>query len=90
MIGVVWSILTGNPIARMLAKIGGLILLVLGLRAKWRSDGAKEQKAEQAEAALDATVKGQEAARKGRAEAAAKLGKGVTPEEIVRGNDGKW
>lgn len=87
---MIWSILTSNPIARMLAKVGGLILLVATFGAWNRRQGAQGQKAKQAEAALEATTKGQEAARKGRAEATAKMGKGVTPEEIVRGNDGKW
>lgn len=90
MIGVIWSLLTGNPIARALAKVGGVILGVLTMRAIWKRDGRKEERAAQAEAALDATVKGQEAARKGRAEAYEKMKQGKTPEQIVRENDNAW
>lgn len=90
MIGTIIGLLTGNPIARMLAKIGGLVLMVGTFGAWQRRQGAQRQEAKQAEAALDATVKGQEAARKGRAEAAEKLKQGKTPEEIVRENDNAW
>lgn len=45
---MIWSILTGNPIARALAKIGGLILLVVTFGAWQRRQGAQGQKARQA------------------------------------------
>jgi len=57
-----------------------------GVYVKGRADA----KAKADSRALDATVKGQEAARKGRAEAVEKLRQGQTPEDIVRGNDAKW
>lgn len=41
-----WAIITGTPIARMLAKIGGVIFAVLTMRALWKRDGAKEQRAD--------------------------------------------
>lgn len=67
---------------KWLAAGAGLVGLYLKGRAdaKARSDGR----------ALDATLKGQEAARKGRAEATDQLAKGKTPEEVRRQNDGKW
>lgn len=87
---MIWTILTANPIARALAKIGGLILLVVTFGAWQRRQGAQAARAKQAEAALKATTKGAEAARKGRVEAADKLRKGKTPEQIVRENDDAW
>jgi len=90
MIGVIWSLLTGNPVARLIAKIAGIALAVLTFGAWQRRQGAKGQKGKQAEAALHATVKGQEDARKGRAEASARLAKGVTPQQVKEGNDAKW
>ena len=65
--------------------LGALALFLTG-----RSSGAAKAKQKQAEAALDATVKGQEAARKGRAEAVEKLREGKTPEQIRRENDDDW
>ena len=53
-------------------------------------EAAKAAKAKQDAAALKATAEGQEAARKGRAEATGKLGKGATPQEIKEANDAKW
>ncbi len=90
MIGVIWSVITGNPIARLLAKIAGIALAVVTFGAWQRRQGAQGAKAKADKQALDATVKGQEAARKGRAEAVEKLRQGKTPEEIVRSNDSKW
>ena len=69
----------------LLGAIGALALFLTG-----RSSGAAKAKQKQAEAALDATVKGQEAARKGRAEAVEKLREGKTPEQIRRENDDDW
>lgn len=48
MIGTIIGLITGNPIARTLAKIGGLILLVLTFGAYQRRQGAQGQKAKQA------------------------------------------
>lgn len=48
MIGVVWSFITGSRIARAVAKIGGLILLVLTFGAYKQRQGAQSQKAKQA------------------------------------------
>ena len=90
MIGVIWSVITGNPIARLLAKIAGIALAVLTFGYLKKREGAQGAKAKRDRQALDATVKGQEAARKGRAEAVEKLRQGKTPEEIVRSNDSKW
>jgi hypothetical protein len=69
----------------LLGAIGAVGLFLTG-----RSSGKAKAKQKQAEAALDKTVKGQEAARKGRSEATDQLAKGKTPEEIVRQNDDKW
>lgn len=69
--------------------IAGAAVLVVGWFTAKRQ-GAKGQKAKQAEVALDKTVKGQEAAREGRADATEQLAKGKTPEEVRRQNDGKW
>lgn len=90
MIGVIWSVITGNPIARLLAKIAGIALAVVTFGAWQRRQGAQGAKAKSDRQALDATVKGQEAARKGRAEAVDKLRQGKTPEDIVSSNDSKW
>jgi len=90
MIGTIISLITGNPLARFVAKMAGIALAVLTFGAWQRRQGAQAAKAKQNKAALDATIKGAEAARKGRAEAADKLRKGMTPEEIRRANDGDW
>lgn len=81
MIGVIWKLILGGLWKPLLAVLGAV-----GIYAKGRSDA----KAQSDSRALDATVKGQEAARKGRAEAVEKLRQGQTPEDIVRGNDAKW
>ena len=78
---VIWKLILGGLWKPLLAVLGAA-----GLYAKGRADA----KAKANSRALDATVKGQEAARKGRAEAVEKLRKGKTPEDIVRGNDAKW
>ena len=85
---MIWDLITGLlPNAwGYVAAAGAALLGALGLYAKGRSDA----KAKADSRALDATVKGQEAARKGRAEAVEKLRQGQTPEDIVRGNDAKW
>lgn len=90
MIGVIWSMLLNNPVARLIGKIAGLVLLVLTFGAYQRRQGAQGAKAKSDREALKKTVKGAEDARKGRAEATEKLRKGQTPEEIVRGNDDAW
>lgn len=63
---------------------------VVGAFLTGRMGGAAKAKAKSDAAALKKTVKGAEDARKGRADAAADLAKGMTPEEIRRKNDGKW
>lgn len=63
---------------------------VVGAFLTGRAGGSAKVKRKQADAALKKTVKGAEDARKGRADAAADLAKGMTPEEIRRKNDGKW
>lgn len=85
---VVWDLISG-----LLPNVWPWVLGVLGVGVAYltvRSGGAAKVKRKQAEDALDATLKGQEAARKGRAEAVEKLRQGQTPEDIVRGNDAKW
>ena len=76
-----WQLSLGRLWKPPLAVLGAA-----GLYVKGRADA----KAKADSRALDATVKGQEAARKGRAEAVEKLRQGKTPEEIVRGNDDAW
>ena len=85
---MIWDLITGllPNVWGYLAAAGAALLGALGLYFKGRSDA----KAKADSRALDATVKGQEAARKGRAEAVEKLREGKTPEEIVRGNDRDW
>jgi hypothetical protein len=88
MIDFIWDLISG-----FLPNVWPWILGALGIGAAYltgRSGGAAKMKRRQAGAALDATVKGQEAARKGRAEAVEKLRGGKTPEEIVRSNDDAW
>lgn len=87
-----WDLITGflpgflpDLLPWLLGAIGAVGLFLTG-----RSSGKAKAKQKQAEAALDATVKGNEAARKGRIEAADKLRKGEAPEQIVRGNDNDW
>ena len=41
MSGVIWAMITGNPIARLIGKIVGLALLVLTFGAWQRRQGAK-------------------------------------------------
>jgi len=85
---VVWDILTGllPNVWGYIAAAGAALLGILGVYVKGRRDA----KAKADSRALDATLKGQEAARKGRAEAVEKLRQGQPPEDIVRGNDAKW
>lgn len=90
MIAFIWKLILGNPIARLVAKIAGIALAAVTFGAWQRRQGAQGAKAKADSRALDATVKGQEAARKGRAEAIKKLRDGKTPEEIVRSNDDAW
>ena len=81
MIAFIWKLILGGLWKPLLAVLGAV-----GIYAKGRSDA----KAKADSRALDATLKGQEAARKGRAEAVEKLRQGQTPEDIVRGNDDAW
>jgi hypothetical protein len=81
MIAFIWKLILGGLWRPLLAVLGAA-----GVYVKGRADA----KAKADSRALDATVKGQEAARKGRAEAVEKLRQGQTPEDIVRGNDAKW
>ena len=81
MIAFIWRLILGGLWRPLLAVLGAA-----GVYVKGRADA----KAKADSRALDATVKGQEAARKGRAEAVEKLRQGKTPEEIVRGNDRDW
>lgn len=48
MIGVVWSLITGNPLARFVAKLAGIALAVLTFGAWQRRQGAQAAKAKQA------------------------------------------
>lgn len=77
MIPVIWSLITGNPIARAIAKIGVGVLLVLGLRAKWRNDGANEAEAEHKAEAAEANEKAHERMNN------ADLGIGATDSERI-------
>lgn len=81
MIAFIWKLILGGLWKSLLAVLGAV-----GIYA----NGRRDAKAKADSRALDATVKGQEAARKGRAEAVDALRKGKTPEEIVRGNDDAW
>lgn len=85
---MIWDLISGllPNVWGYIAAAGVALLGLLGVYVKGRSDA----KAKADSHALDATVKGQEAARKGRTEAVEKLREGKTPEEIVRGNDAKW
>lgn len=85
---MIWDLITGllPNVWGYVAAAGAALLGVLAAYVKGRRDA----KAKADSRALDATVKGQEAARKGRAEAADALRKGKTPEEIRRANDGDW
>ncbi len=47
---MIWSILTGNPIARALAKVLALVLAVLTFGAWQRRQGAAKARQRQAEA----------------------------------------
>ncbi len=47
---MIWAILTGNPIARALAKVLGLVLAVLTFGAWQRRQGAAKARHRQAEA----------------------------------------
>jgi hypothetical protein len=48
MIGFLWTLATGNPIARFLAKAAGIALAVLSFGMWQRRQGAQGQKAKQA------------------------------------------
>lgn len=88
MIDFIWDLIPGllPNVWGYIAAAGAALLGILGVYVKGRRDA----KAKADSRALDATVKGQEAARKGRAEAVEKLRQGKTPEEIVRGNNDAW
>lgn len=90
MIDLILSLIPGGGITAWLAAGVAAVLGALGFYFKARASGAASVNAKQADAGLKATVKGNEAARQGKAEAAQKLRDGETPEEIVRNNDGKW
>ena len=60
MIGVIWSLITGNPLARLLAKIAGIALAVVTFGAWQRRQGAQGAKAKQAEAQAKAERKAHE------------------------------
>ena len=81
MIAFIWRLILGGLWKPLLAVLGAL-----GLYVKGRADA----KAKADSRALDATVKGQAAARKGRAGASKKLHEGKTPEQIRRENDDDW
>lgn len=85
---MIWDLISGllPNVWGYIAAAGAALLGLGGIYLKGRSDA----KAKADSRALDATVKGQEAARKGRAEAVEKLREGKTPEEIVRSNDDAW
>lgn len=85
---MIWTIIKGliPGVWKYIAAAGVALAGVLGIYAKGRSDA----KAKADSKALDATVKGQEAARKGRAEATEQIAKGKTPEEVRRQNNAKW
>lgn len=90
MIGVIWSLLTGN---RLVRAIGAALIAVAGVLtfgALKKREGAQAARADAAVKAAKVERKGADAARKGRAEAAEQLAEGKTPEEIVRGNDNAW
>lgn len=57
MIGVIWTLLTQNPIARLIGKIVGLALLVLSFGAWQRRQGAQGAKAKEAVARAKAKDK---------------------------------
>jgi hypothetical protein len=72
--------------------LGGLwkpLLAVLGAAGVYVK-GACRRQGEGRQPRTRRHREGQEAARKGRAEAIKKLREGKTPEEIVRGNDDAW
>lgn len=85
---MIWGLITGF-LPDVWPYLAGAAVLIAGWFTAKRQ-GAQGQKAKQAEAALKAATKGQEAARKGRIEANDKLRKGKTPEQIVRENDDAW
>ena len=86
MIGAIWAILTGNPIARAVAKVLALVLAVLTFGAWQRRQGARAQKGQQAEATLKAVQKG----ATGAAEAVGEIKAGKTPQEVKNANDAAW
>lgn len=45
MISIIWSVITGNPIARLLAKIAGIALAVLTFGYLKKREGAQGAKA---------------------------------------------
>jgi len=81
-----WAILTGNPIARALAKVLALVLAVMTFGAWQRRQGAAKARQRQAEA----TVKGIQRGAEGAADAAADIKAGKTPQEVKNANDAAW
>lgn len=65
--------------------VGAVGLVLVG----WFTGGSRTKR-KQADAALDATVKGNEAARQGRLDAKDALQAGKTPQEIKEANDAEW
>ena len=85
MIAFIWKAILGGAWKPIAWALGAL-----GLYVKVTSDAKAKVEGKQAKAGLDATTKGNAAARKGKAEAAEKLKQGKTREQIVRGNDDAW
>lgn len=84
MISVAWAVFKASPIARWLAKIGGLVLLVLTFGAYQRRQGAQTAKAKQAQQRMETMEKANEvrSAIDAKSDAAVRgdLGKWVRPE----------
>lgn len=65
--------------------VGAVVLVVVG----WFGGGSRAKR-KASDAALDATIKGNEAARQGRLQARDALQAGKTPQEIKEANDAQW
>lgn len=83
---MIWAFLTGNPIARAVAKVLAVALTILTFGAWQRRQGQKALKGKQAEATLKAVQKGAE----GAAGAVTQIKAGKTPQQVKEGNDARW
>lgn len=71
---------------------GGIAAALGALALRWtlRRDAVRRDRAEGALAAAERMARAQEAGRKAEAQARAGMREGMTPDDVLRANDGRW